>query len=147
NNDSASEVRARFSLVTQGIESSDKKRKLENVLKSGDNGGMDDLARRVGNLETKMDKVQEALVSIQVTLARMEASMATKDDLSLVRSDMTAMRTSLEAKATSANVAEIKGRVDALPTMAKLSALVAIGLTTATIILGVYHHGIVAHWW
>ncbi|MBF0850465.1 hypothetical protein HKD27_05935 [Gluconobacter sp. R75690] len=76
----------------------------------GDNGGMDDLTRRVGALETKMDKVQEALVSIQVTLARMEEKAATKDELSNVRVE----------------VAEMKGRVAKLPSLAQIAALLAI---------------------
>ncbi|KXV66615.1 hypothetical protein AD950_01280 [Gluconobacter oxydans] len=76
----------------------------------GDNGGMDDLTRRVGTLETKMDKVQETLVSIQVTLARMEEKAATKEELSNVRVE----------------VAEMKGRVAKLPSLAQIAALLAI---------------------
>lgn len=113
----------------------------------GHNGDMEDLKRRVGTLETKMDKVQETLHAITVTLAKIEATMVTKDDISPVRSDVAVIKTALDAKATSASVAEIKGHVDALPTMPKLSALLAVGLGGATIILGVYHHGIAAQWW
>lgn len=76
----------------------------------GDNGGMDDLTRRVGTLETKMDKVQETLVSIQLTLARMEEKAATKEELSNVRVE----------------VAEMKGRVAKLPSLPQIAALLAI---------------------
>lgn len=76
----------------------------------GNNGGMDDLTRRVGILETKMEKVQDALTSIQVTLAEIKATMATKDDLSNVRVE----------------VAEMKGRIAKLPSLAQIAALLAI---------------------
>lgn len=105
------------------------------------------MEQRVASLEAKMDKVQETLNSITVTLAKIEATIVTKDDISPVRSDVAVIKTSLDAKATSASVAEIKGRVDALPTMPKISAILVLALTAATMILGIYHHGIIARWW
>lgn len=71
---------------------------------------MDDLTRRVGALETKMDKVQDTLVSIQVTLAEIKASVATKEELSNVRVE----------------VAEMKGRVAKLPSLAQITGLIVI---------------------
>lgn len=83
---------------------------IEKTKGGGDNGGMDDLTRRVGTLETKMDKVQDALTSMQVTLAEIRATMATKEDLSNVRVE----------------VAEMKGQIAKLPSLAQIAALLAI---------------------
>lgn len=99
---------------------------VENGGGGGDNGGMDDLTRRVGTLETKMDKVQDTLNAMQVTLAEIKASMATKDDISPIRADVSAIKATLEGKASSSSVAELKGRIDSLPGIAKISAVVAL---------------------
>ncbi|ASC05245.1 hypothetical protein WSS15_23360 [Acetobacter pasteurianus] len=69
-----------------------------------------DMERRIGKLEDKMDSVQDALNAIQVTLAEIKATMATKDDLSNVRVE----------------VAEMKGRIAKLPSLAQIAALLAI---------------------
>ncbi|KAA8387643.1 hypothetical protein FKW31_03080 [Acetobacter sp. DmW_136] len=85
-----------------------------------------DMERRVSKLEDKMDSAQSTLNEIQITLARMEASISTKDDLSPIRADIVAIKTSLDAKATASSMAELKGRVDSLPGIAKISAAVAL---------------------
>lgn len=86
---------------------------------------------RVASLEAKMDKVFDTLGAIQVTLAEIKATMATKDEVNKLALD----------------VAYMKGRVESLPTLPKLSALLAVFVGVGTFVLGVYHHGITAHWW
>jgi len=83
---------------------------IEKLGGGDDNGGMGDIPYRVGVLEGKMDKVQDTLISIQVTLARIEERMATKDEIRRVEVD----------------VAELKGRVAKLPSLAQIAALIAV---------------------
>lgn len=88
-----------------------------------------DMEKRVASLETDVRAIRDTLTDIRVLLA----SVATKDDVASIRSDLSPMRadiaavkTSLEGKATASSVAELKGRVDSLPGIAKISAVVAL---------------------
>ncbi|MBR0560074.1 hypothetical protein [Neokomagataea anthophila] len=94
---------------------------------SGSGGGMDDLTRRVGVLETKMDKVQETLGSIQVTLARIEASMATKDEL----------------HALAMHVAVLDERTNKLATTKGVAVMVSVAVAILT--AAARWHDLVAH--
>ncbi|MFT8655920.1 MAG: hypothetical protein ABF785_04420 [Acetobacter papayae] len=87
------------------------------------------MEKRVASLETDVRAIRDTLTDIRVLLA----SVATKDDVASIRSDLSPMRadiaavkTSLEGKATASSVAELKGRVDSLPGIAKISAVVAL---------------------
>ncbi|QDH17440.1 hypothetical protein [Swingsia samuiensis] len=97
----------------------------ETISGDGGGGGMSDLPRRVGVLETKMDKVQETLSSIQVILAKIEIKLennvATKDDLMSVRHDL-----SKDILGTKADISYLKGRVERLPTTGTVVGIVTI---------------------
>lgn len=81
-----------------------------------------DMQRRVTSLETDVKAIRDTLTDIRVQLA----NMPTKDDISPIRADIASIKTSLEGKATASSVAELKGRVDSLPGIAKISAVVAL---------------------
>lgn len=106
-----------------------------------------DMERRVAKLEDKMDGVQVTLNAIQVTLAEMRASMATKDDISSIRADLSPIRAdissikaSLEGKASASSVSELKGRIDSLPGIAKISAVVALIGAALKYFPGIFNH-------
>lgn len=109
-----------------------------------------DMEKRVASLEADVRVIRDTLSDIRVQLA----NIPTKDDVSSVRSDLSpvradvaAIKATLDGKAPASSVAEIKGRVDSLPTMPKITALMGLGITLCTAILGLYHFGIVHKWW
>jgi len=110
--DSAERMREQFSRYSDRVwgeqQSSDKS--VEPMGSPPYDGGMDDLPRRVGVLETKMDRVQDTLTAIQIMLAEIKATMVTKADLEAVKID----------------VAELKGRVAKLPSLAQIGSLIAL---------------------
>lgn len=119
--------------------------------KGGGSGPHDpDMERRVATLESDVRTIRDTLADIRVLLA----NVPTKDDVSLIRSDLSPIRadiasikSSMEGKATNSSVAEIKGQVSTLPTIPKISALMAVGVVLCSTILAIYRFGITHHWW
>ncbi|ASL41516.1 MULTISPECIES: hypothetical protein [Acetobacter] len=82
--------------------------KDEDNSRIGGSGGGDDgdMERRIAKLEDKLETLQVTLTSIQVTLA----TVATKNDVKNVEVEL----------------AGIKGKIDNIPTTAKVAAIIAI---------------------
>lgn len=102
-------------------------------LKGGGGGGTFDgmdglqaLEKRVGALEGKLDKMELGLQGIALQLAEIKgglAGFATKDDIAAIR----------------AQLGKVEGRIDALPTMAKMSILVGLAVLFLTAVGGILH--------
>lgn len=76
--------------------------------------GGDDLEARVSRLEGDMSEI--------------------KTDLKAIRGDLSYMKGKFESAPNARDFGELKGRVDSLPTTAKLAALLAIAVAVITIL-------------
>ncbi|MDE7540409.1 hypothetical protein [Gluconobacter sphaericus] len=138
--DAAEELRAKFSTYSGAILSSSRNGN-RNLHTDGGGPYDSDMERRVGNLEQDAKAIQATLADMRVVLA----GLATKSDIESMRSEVMAFRKEVNSMAV--DVGTVKGRVQALPTLAALGTVAALLGAFGTFIVFMNRLGINHHWW
>jgi hypothetical protein len=111
---------------------------LQRYQRGGEPPGGNDMEARVATLEKKFDKMESKLDTIGTDMAYIKAKLdilpSNQALLDRVVTDMAYIKGRLESLPSAQSFGELKGRVDSLPTTAKIATIISIAIGVFTLI-------------